>query len=83
MKEKKIKSPKNWNKILWIILAGCTGLCFILGLILYAVGIRRILPVLLIFVFSFLLAMFILFLSKNTLEMRKAKEQRLATQKNV
>ncbi len=77
VKNKKKKVAKDINQILLIVLLVCTVLCFLLGVSLYAIGIRRILPVMLIFVFAFLLSIAILLLSRNTYFVRKAKDRQL------
>lgn len=82
-KEKKDKQPKDINKVLLRILLICTILCFLLGGILYIVGIRRVLPIILILVLASLSSIIIFLLARETLSMKKNKLEKKSIQKHA
>ena len=77
------KKKKDWNKIMLIVLLICTILCFLLGVVLYIIGIRRILPVVLIFFLAFLLSLAILLLSRDAILMKTSSRRKVIIRKNA
>jgi len=71
------KKKKDIDKILLVSLLVCTVICLILGITLFAIGIRKIVPVILIFVLSFIVSVVILFLSREVFFMKRAKDRSL------
>ncbi len=70
------KKKVSLDKVLLVfLLVGCV-LSLILGITLFAMGIRRMIPVILIFFLSFLSSLVILLLSRNVFLMKRARDQR-------
>lgn len=70
---KKSKKKKDWDRILFIVLLICTILCLSLSITLYLIGIRKILPIILIFSLATISSLIILLLSREVLIMKKRK----------
>ena len=70
---KKSKKKKDWDRILFIALLICTILCLSLSITLYLIGIRKILPIILIFSLATISSLIILLLSREVLIMKKRK----------
>lgn len=89
-KEKKIKSSQEKemtkvkvDKALAIILLICVILMLGLSLILYFNGINKMMPIILVFVLGILSALSILLLSRETINMKKTRDKKVAKKINV
>ena len=89
-KEKKVKSIKEKektrvkvDKALAITLLICVIICLILSLVLYLNGINKMMPIILVFVLGILSALSILLLSRETINMKKTRDKKIANKINA
>lgn len=82
VKRNKINKDKI-DKILIVVLLVCLVLSIILSLILYFNGIKKILPIILVFVLGITSALMIYLLSKDTMTMKKNRDKSVAKKLNV
>lgn len=86
-KRKKSKSQEQEkmkvDKVLATLLLICVILCLILCVVLYFNGINKIMPIMLVFVLGMLSASSIILLSRETINMKRARDKKVAKKINV
>lgn len=82
LEEKELKKMKV-DKVLTIVLLICVILCLILSIILYLNGIKKTLPIILVFVLGIASAIIIFLLAKDTISMKRSRDRKVAKKINA
>lgn len=84
-KKSKVQEQRKMkvDKVLATLLLICVILCLILCVVLYFNGINKIMPIMLVFVLGMLSASSIILLSRETINMKRARDKKVAKKINV